>query len=101
MRSVFTVLSYFYLSYHGKHFISSIFIHYGRKRFQDGGRTSFVQCLRVTTLTDLKRWIVIELGFINLIEYGIYKPQEVVHPKKKLVRKRTRLFIGCSTSLGL
>ena len=26
---------------------------------------------------------------------------EVEHPKKKLVRKRTRFFIGCSISLGL
>ena len=35
------------------------------------------------------------------LKYGIYKPREVEHPKKKLVRKRTRFFIGCSTSLGL
>ena len=34
------------------------------------------------------------------LKYGIYKPREVEHPKKKL-RKRTRFFIGCSTSLGL
>ena len=64
----------------------------------------------VTTLTDLKRWIVIELiqiiyqacqsesniKFIKSthLKYGIYKPREVEHPKKKLVRKRTRFFIG-------
>ena len=49
------------------------------------------------------------------LKYGIYKSREVEHPKKKLVRKRTsllyrmfsltrkrtRFFIGCSTSLGL
>ena len=35
------------------------------------------------------------------LKYGIYNPREVEHPKKKLVRKRTRFFIGCSTSLGL
>ena len=35
------------------------------------------------------------------LKYGIYEPREVEHPKKKLVRKRTRFFIGCSTSLGL
>ena len=77
--------------------------------------------LCVTTLTDLKRWIVIELyktinsnnlsGLSKCMYYkiyksahlksGIYKPREVEHPKKKLVRKRTRFFIGCSTSFGL
>ena len=35
------------------------------------------------------------------LKYGIYKPWEAEHPKKKLVCKRTRFFIGCSTSLGL
>ena len=35
------------------------------------------------------------------LKYAIYKPREVEHPEKKLVRKRTRFFIGCSTSLGL
>ena len=35
------------------------------------------------------------------LEYGIYKPREVEQPKKKFARKRTRFFIGCSTSLGL
>ena len=35
------------------------------------------------------------------LKYGIYKPWEVENPKKKLVRKHTRFFIGCSTSLGL
>ena len=30
-----------------------------------------------------------------------YKPREVVNPIKKLVRKRTRFFIGFTTSLGL
>ena len=34
------------------------------------------------------------------LKYGIYKPRDVEHPKKKLVRKRTRFFIGYSTSLG-
>ena len=27
------------------------------------------------------------------LKYGIYIPREVEHPKKKLVRKRTRFFI--------
>ena len=35
------------------------------------------------------------------LKYGIYKPREVVNPIKQLVRKRTRFFIGFSTSLGL
>ena len=43
-------------------------------------------------------------GFSSSIRSQIplgHKPREVEHPKKKLVRKRTRFFIGCSTSLGL
>ena len=28
------------------------------------------------------------------LKYGIYKPREVEHRKKKLVRKRTRFFIS-------
>ena len=35
------------------------------------------------------------------LKYGIYKPREVEHLKKKLVQKRTRFLIGCSISLGL
>ena len=35
------------------------------------------------------------------LKYGIYKPWEAEHPKKKLVRKRTRFFIRGSTSLSL
>ena len=43
------------------------------------------------------------IQFIELarFKYGIYKPWEVEHQIKKLVPKRTRFFIGCSTSLGL
>ena len=78
---------------------------------------SFGLC--VTMLTDLLAWTVIELctkqkiqmihqvyqsacniKFIESVhlKYGIYKPREAEHPKKKLVRKRTRFFVGCSTS---
>ena len=35
------------------------------------------------------------------LKYGVYKPREVERPKKKLVRKRTRFFIGRSISLCL
>ena len=35
------------------------------------------------------------------IKYGIYIPRKIEQPKKKLVRKRTRLFLGCSTCLVL
>ena len=31
------------------------------------------------------------------LKYGIYKSREVEHSNKKVVRKCTRFFIGCST----
>ena len=35
---------------------------------------------------------------ITTLKYGIYEPQEVEYPKKKLVRKCTRFFIGVQPS---